>query len=394
MVRGMSNYFTVSTDSPRARAFRDLVRATLGFWRGLQLREEQDRDLEIRSVSADTGLSRGVIVTNLNAVARLSTLPTLDAHNNEHNLLDLPRLVAIDLALVGIAENLIPEVDQRLTEFLTPTRPNQVLPSPEKIKRHIHNIVAMLDPEITPTPPPELSDSVNVRHHPDGSANLSLQMTGEQAHEIQSVVAKHAEKTGSTHAEALLGLVHGDTPPTVVLNLYRAKDIENAPVFCHPIGWLDDDTAETLLKRVTKVRDLDEIKQEHNPAYSASESQRVYLNGRDGTCRWPGCTVNALHTQKDHRINHADGGPTHVDNLACLCAHHHNIKTDTRAFYVLDPHSGEAAFLFSDGTWAWSSAEGPLGRGAKHWVQTFAQHRTAREKRARDAKRDKSTPNF
>src|SRR5699024_1587015 len=45
----------------------------------------------------------------------------------------------------------------------------------------------------------------------------------------------------------------------------------------------------------------------------------------------------------------------------------------------LPPHSDIIYWLFDDGTWVTDTAQdGPIGRGAKNWLQTFAQKIAAR----------------
>lgn len=53
---------------------------------------------------------------------------------------------------------------------------------------------------------------------------------------------------------------------------------------------------------------------------------------RDGHCRFPGCTINAARCQIDHIVafDHDDpvaGGWSIEENLHCLCAQHHQLKT-------------------------------------------------------------------
>ena len=51
--------------------------------------------------------------------------------------------------------------------------------------------------------------------------------------------------------------------------------------------------------------------------------QRRAIIARDGTCIIPGCTVPATWCEIHHVQEHAQGGPTHVDNGVALCWHHH-----------------------------------------------------------------------
>ncbi|MDA3627209.1 DUF222 domain-containing protein [Saccharopolyspora sp. WRP15-2] len=50
---------------------------------------------------------------------------------------------------------------------------------------------------------------------------------------------------------------------------------------------------------------------------------RAALLARDGTCAFPGCD-HPPGTPQAHHVRHwIDGGPTRVDNMVMLCAHHH-----------------------------------------------------------------------
>lgn len=60
--------------------------------------------------------------------------------------------------------------------------------------------------------------------------------------------------------------------------------------------------------------------------YTIPKRLRNAVRLRDQTCRWPGCTRPAEHTDTDHVQPHP-AGPTQADNLICLCRHHHREKT-------------------------------------------------------------------
>ncbi|MDZ4234978.1 MAG: HNH endonuclease signature motif containing protein, partial [Dietzia sp.] len=69
-------------------------------------------------------------------------------------------------------------------------------------------------------------------------------------------------------------------------------------------------------------------------------AERIRL--RDGTCRHPGCTVEAHDCEIDHVIafDHQRpelGGPTAEWNLICLCRKHHREKTFGHCAYRPDP---------------------------------------------------------
>ncbi|MGW9403772.1 DUF222 domain-containing protein [Arthrobacter sp. NPDC055585] len=52
-----------------------------------------------------------------------------------------------------------------------------------------------------------------------------------------------------------------------------------------------------------------------------------WLQARDGTCRFPGCSVTVTHAEIDHTKPFSHGGPTDHSNLEHLCPKHHRFKT-------------------------------------------------------------------
>ncbi|MGW9402620.1 DUF222 domain-containing protein [Arthrobacter sp. NPDC055585] len=52
-----------------------------------------------------------------------------------------------------------------------------------------------------------------------------------------------------------------------------------------------------------------------------------WLQARDGTCRFPGCSVSVTHAEIDHTTPFSHGGATDHSNLEHLCPKHHRFKT-------------------------------------------------------------------
>jgi len=82
--------------------------------------------------------------------------------------------------------------------------------------------------------------------------------------------------------------------------------------------------------------------------YRPGRALERLVRARDGTCRFPGCTVPATRCDIDHAIAYPDG-PTDIRNLHCLCRRHHGFKH----------HAGWHVDLAWDGTLTWTS---PTGR--------------------------------
>lgn len=86
--------------------------------------------------------------------------------------------------------------------------------------------------------------------------------------------------------------------------------------------------------------------------YTPTEAMMAFLEGRDGTCRFPGCEKAAHSCDKDHvrpyDASNPGAGPTTTGNMHCLCRRHHNLKT--AGLWDVEAHP--------DGTEVWSSADG------------------------------------
>lgn len=109
-------------------------------------------------------------------------------------------------------------------------------------------------------------------------------------------------------------------------------------------------------------------------------AERIRL--RDGTCRHPGCTVDARDCDVDHVIafDHqlpAFGGPTAEWNLICLCRKHHREKTFGRSAYRPGP-LGELLIITETGHEHRTTPSGPLARARDQlldhrWRERFSQ---------------------
>ena len=105
---------------------------------------------------------------------------------------------------------------------------------------------------------------------------------------------------------------------------------------------------------------------EHALRYVITPAMAERIRLRDGTCRYPGCSVAAGDCDVDHVIafNKTDpelGGPTTEWNLVCLCRKHHREKTfGTNAFRT--GSLGELIITTDTGHEHRTHPSGPLAR--------------------------------
>lgn len=374
------NYYTVNDlNNPMAVSKTAMRKAEHLFWDQHIPDEDTDHELAVATLNLATGESRYRINNLILAFYQLGELPRLNALQHELFHLDLGRLIAITHALFGLNPEHLPTVDEHLTVYLTPTAPNQALPSTHSLKRTINSIRDMLDdPRAAGT---EEKKEFTVAVGTDGTADLYATVTDIDGRVIADAVNKQAAATGKTEAEALVDLILDNIAVKVTLNLYKANDLADAPVWANGIGWLDAQSGERWTERATRTQDMDEAMDKHLAGHDPCHAIKAAVEGRDGICRFPGCNVPAIRCDSDHRINHADGGPTCVHNLTSLCRHHHNDKTAGRIKYFMDPATGIVIWLLADGTWAVTVPEGPLTPKSARWAQTVSQYRTTHRKR-------------
>ena len=172
----------------------------------------------------------------------------------------------------------------------------------------------------------------------------------------------------------------GDVLTKTVLHVFTPKD-DRSSYYLPNFGWTDSaGTAELdaiMEQQPPKIVDLDLGAEATTDSYTPTPQIKAFVQARDGHCIYPNCDKPASQCQLDHRIPFGVGGPTTASNLFCLCARHHNIKTDKRAYYVPDPATGDIVWLFADGTYTTSKPEGILDRftapTSPRWVTTLAQ---------------------
>ncbi|ALC05305.1 hypothetical protein CDES_04300 [Corynebacterium deserti GIMN1.010] len=373
----LSNFFTVNNpDNPVAYEKTRLRQQEHLFWSAHLPEDDDDHSTAVSSLAAATGLPKAHISKISIAFTTLAELTELNSLQLQLFHLDISRLITISNELAGINPTNLPEADQLLTEFLTATSPNQVLPTATAIGRRIKEIRDMLDDaRATGSRGSQNDPSFGVSFKPDGTAEIGASVDAVDGYIINNAVTQHAQKNDMTFGEAFTDIMRNNINVSVTLNLYTAKDLAEAPVWASGVGWLDAQAGKFWSDKASKHRCMDEAAKSTTEKHDPPANLRAAIVGRDGTCRFPGCNVPATKTQVDHRVPYEEGGETCLGNCGCLCQHHHNMKTDGRITYLMDPYSGIIVWLMGDGTWAVSEPNGPLNPKNARWAQTVSQHR-------------------
>ena len=358
------------------------------FWKDAKPDLEDDFDISCHTLATRTGLSERRTRDITMALYRLAELPLTMTLQETYYFLDFSRLITIDAVLSKLGDvpaETLQRIDQELSRYLTPSKPGQVLPSNTNLRRKLNGLIAIENPSTEENKEaPTKNNSYFTYSSFGGKAGLAVEFDETTLIAIDEHISKAAEEHGLSKAEALAKLILGEieSRTKVVLHMYRAHDQESAPAFIRGFGWVSPETADNL--RPAQTRDMDLAKEMESESYVTPPLIGAYVEGRDGVCRWPGCYRPAESCQKDHRIDHARGGKTAGSNLASLCQHHHNVKTDGGAFYIMDPHTGDIVWLFDDGRWEYDEPQGPLAPKNKNWALTVGQAIAARRAAAKE----------
>jgi hypothetical protein len=89
-------------------------------------------------------------------------------------------------------------------------------------------------------------------------------------------------------------------------------------------------------------------------AYRVPARVQRFLEARDRTCVFPGCGRPASDTDKDHRTPWP-AGATEVDNLQCLCRHHHRAK---QTVFTVEQIDGDYRWTTRGGWQFWRRRQG------------------------------------
>lgn len=297
--------------------------------------------------------------------------------------LEIWRNIADSLECVD--DDVVAAMEPEVYQALLPTQPNQAMWSPTTLRRRMKHIVNKHDHLACPKDldedpqPPEDDDSplsptrLNIDDRDDQTTDFFLTLPKLEAQELTAALDNVRKKENCSRAEALLKIVRGQTTAEIHLNLYRRVDLPDSQIWAAGT-WLNPLTTKKWMKRITHLQAPGFTA---NNGYAPSPIVRASVEGRDGTCRFPGCDVPAHKCQLDHvqRYNHdnpADGGPTSTSNLHCLCAKHHNAKTAGSWDVTINQDGVEVWTSHGDGHQVITAPNGPLGR------ETFRQRAVRR----------------
>ncbi len=367
-------FLTQAPNNDLAAAARLLVQAEYAMYSRFAHEDFSEIDYELTLIQYSQMTGRGKVASEeaIFAYLRLQDLPQLRALQDEHMLLDVKRLAAVNTIVSLLGPSPDPEhlerVDDLLVRIFTPKKPRQELPGPTTITRRLRTLVAQLNPSTAynkkqrkdrEDPDKDETTRVDYYDHHDGQqlkAGMEISTDPVVAETFRMRAEIVAKEENVSRGEAAERLLCGESDPKVVLHGFTPLDehgnrIEGAPVWLPGLGWTDADGIARIEDWGPEVKPMESAASNVTESYTPTPEMRAFVAARDGVCVYPGCNVEATRCQLDHRIPFEDGGPTTPANLHALCQHHHNIKTDKNAFYLPDPATGEIVWLFADGTY-------------------------------------------
>lgn len=211
--------------------------------------------------------------------------------------LDLLRCMAECLSPVKAD---VPETfEEKIFKAISPTVPNQAMLARATIRGRIEQVIRKHDPQALPEESkdtdPGSSARLDIDDRPDTTTVFFLTLPKLEGLELQRMLNNVVKNNSCSRAEALMRLVRRQTKAEITLNLYQSTDQPDAQIWAAG-GWASSKATQRWKDRVTHVQFPGTTS---NEGYSPTPLVRASVEGRDGTCRFPGCSVPAHKCQLD-----------------------------------------------------------------------------------------------
>lgn len=386
-------YALSSTDDALATCQRHINKAEYDLYADLVVNQD---GLEAPDVAALIAVFASRIAktyehvqSRLEALEMLQHLPKTQELVFSDYIIDLTRLHFLLLHTKALDPSLYPRLDEELFNYLEPTHPMQDLPGLSTLRNKAKRIVNELQP--IPESPPKPSSEEHVYFSepmvPGAIGGYCEMALGKFRHHLlEETLTAISKKYGCELPEAVERLCTDNADVKITLHLFQSKT-GNA-VTGHNLEFPAHHN-QGPLSRATVVDDT--VPAPSRNGYQFSEKQRWQIRGRDGTCRFPGCTRSAWYTDIDHVVPYADNGATDINNAQCLCRRHHNLKTRRIVSCEMNPETYAVKWIMPDGTIIYTHPQGPMAPPLQKTVMTLSQLRgqhcaRAAAERARQAR--------
>ncbi|WP_308797283.1 HNH endonuclease signature motif containing protein [Agromyces silvae] len=175
-----------------------------------------------------------------------------------------------------------------------------------------------------------LKQAVTVAKADASESRTCAQLEADLARDLLLYGAPVGDAAAGTGLASIRPTVHVTVPVLSLLGL------DESPADLDGYGPIDAETARRLAANAPSFTRLlthpisGAVLDVDRGSYRVPADLRTWLQVRDRTCRFPGCTRRAVRCEVDHSAAWAaDHGATAHDNLAHLCAFHHHLKHET-----------------------------------------------------------------
>lgn len=209
--------------------------------------------------------------------------------------------------------------------------------------------------------------SVEVSHGDDGMSELILYGPSIAVAAIDSRLTKGAKSFGGDDSRtlqqrradlAMAWLTTGElndldlrADVAVTVPADALAGFTNTPAVSYdgdwvaPAAWIAElaNTADTFWHRMVVDPVTDDVLAHEYLGRFAPDILTKAIAFRDGVCQAPGCLRPALECDMDHRVPHADGGPTSGFNMGPFCRKDHRGKGHGVLTWSWEPHTFQRA---------------------------------------------------
>lgn len=237
----------------------------------------------------------------------LQAFPRLGEHLSDgHMPFDTVRRMATYLECVPEEAREI--VESELLASIAPTSPQQHVPGYRWLNGLIQRITRTHCPAAQPRDEDERKDPDEeaplerdpllwVDARKEKTTTFLFTVNKADAHHIQELLRSVMSKEGLDRSTAFHQLLTGKSSTEVTLNIYRPVNEEDGAQVNVAGHWLHALVSSDWMARVTHVAAPGFAKAE---GYQTTEGIRASVHGRDGHCRFPGCTVPEHRCDLDH----------------------------------------------------------------------------------------------
>lgn len=361
MTEESANFACMNEDDPTAAMVMRHNREMVACMLEMQVVPEEDLRAYCARKRASLGISTHAVKQMLNVSVMLRRMPKLAQLAADGGHLDLGRLSSIENQVSGVSDEHIAQVEDLLIDRLTPKVRDQDLPQRRTLANYARTIVGSVDPEAVVAKRDHKTPKVSMRVTDHGQYQLSATLDPLNGAKVYSALHKRAGKkvTPETLYKALVELIDQQLITRIRLHAFADPSMADA-VYLLGAGYLFGDDAKAVMEAVTSEDVLSaEGAKKTQDKYQIPESLRSFIMARDGSCRFPGCSVTARNCQIDHVVPFSQGGKTVDSNLQCLCPPHHTLKTEKLVQVVMDA-VGVCEWTLNDGTLLRTLPNGPL----------------------------------